>query len=158
MLNCHSKHHSNHLWGTSKEESACAQTGGKGRETISLQLWSKTGSVVIRERKYMFTWDVEKNITVVLWFGLGDLRKSLSTSSALWFEHGQPDFSFPLSLPIFKGIRKNLSKLFLVRLESHLFFSIPYYIYSLLSPDSWESFDSVSFYFCSLDMQPYFDQ
>lgn len=110
MLNCHSKHHSNHLSGTSKEESACAQTGVKGRETISLQLWSKTGSVVIRERKYMFTWDVEKNITVVLWFGLGDLRKSLSTSSALWFEHGQPDFSFPLSLPIFKGIRKKFEQ------------------------------------------------
>lgn len=62
------------------------------------------------KRKYMFTWDVEKNITVMLWFGLGDLCKSLSSSSALWFEHGQPDFSFPLSLPIFKGIRKKFEQ------------------------------------------------
>lgn len=86
----------------------------------------------------------------------------------LWSEHGQPDFSFPLSLPIFKGItEKNLSKLFLVRLRDNYFFhSILYmyvYMYSLFRPDSWGAalilFPLIfALNCCSHEMVPYWEQ
>lgn len=88
----------------------------------------------------MFAWDVEENITVMLWFRLGDLHGSFPTSSALSFEHGQPDFSFPLSLPIFKGIIKKFEETIFSQAWKPLFFfhSILYiYIYILFRPDSW---------------------
>lgn len=110
LQSIYSKHSPHHLWGACAEESACAWIEGRGKEIISFQLQSEAGSVIIRERKYMFSWEVEDNITVVLWFGPGDLCYSLPTTSALRFGHGQPDFSFPLSLPISRSIAKKFEQ------------------------------------------------
>lgn len=46
----------------------------------------------------------------VMRFGPGDLCRSVPASFILWFELGQPEFSFLLSLPIFKGFRRKIEQ------------------------------------------------